>query len=67
MYHHVWACTQTSAWTDVHPGQLLGTPACFQKYDLLTGKAMLHILLDRIMRAQPCPQPTRLHSSIVVC
>ncbi len=29
---------QTSAWTDVHPAQMLGSPTCFKKYDLLTGK-----------------------------
>ncbi|KAL3132213.1 hypothetical protein ABBQ32_008803 [Trebouxia sp. C0010 RCD-2024] len=26
----------TSAWADVHPSQLLGPPACFKRYDLLT-------------------------------
>ncbi|MEW5299181.1 MAG: hypothetical protein WDW36_002221 [Sanguina aurantia] len=24
----------TAAWTDIHPGQLLGSPACFKRYDL---------------------------------
>ena len=27
---------ETSAWADVHPSQLLGSPACFKRYDLLT-------------------------------
>lgn len=27
---------QTSAWTDVHPAQLLGAATCFKSYDLLT-------------------------------
>ena len=27
---------ETSAWADVHPSQLLGSPACFKHYDLLT-------------------------------
>lgn len=26
----------TSAWADVHPSQLMGPPACFKHYDLLT-------------------------------
>ena len=26
----------TSAWADIHPSQLLGPPACFKHYDLLT-------------------------------
>lgn len=26
----------TSAWADIHPSQLLGPPACFKRYDLLT-------------------------------
>ena len=26
----------TSAWADIHPSQLLGPPACFKLYDLLT-------------------------------
>lgn len=26
----------TSAWADVHPSQLMGPPACFKQYDLLT-------------------------------
>ena len=24
----------TSQWTDTHPGQMLGSPTCFKKYDL---------------------------------
>lgn len=43
----------TSAWADVHPSQLLGPPACFKRYDLLT------VTLDEIAAPlQVCSQPT---------
>ena len=42
----------TSAWADVHPSQLMGPPACFKQYDLLTVTleeiaAPLQVIIDK--------------------
>ena len=45
---------ETSAWADVHPSQLLGPPACFKRYDLLT------VTLEELaapLQVPPSPTP----------
>ena len=50
----------TSAWADIHPSQLLGPPACFKRYDLLT------VTVDEIAAPlQVCKQTN--HSYIFHC
>ena len=49
---------ETSAWADVHPSQLLGSPACFKRYDLLT------VTLEEV--AAPLKARTRSASPSVV-
>ena len=48
---------ETSAWADVHPSQLLGSPACFKRYDLLT------VTLEEVA----APLKARMRPALPIC